>query len=134
MRTILDTGPLVALMTPGDRWHQWASSMFKTLRAPFITCEAVLTEVAHLTRRPADVMELITDGALEIGLAAAAESHSLQRLLRRHGERMDLADACVVRLSELHRRAAVFTIDERDFTVYRRNGREVIPLITPSGG
>ena len=44
---------------------------------------------------------------------------------------MDLADACVVRMSELTKRSQVLTLDRRDFSLYRRNGRTVIPLITP---
>jgi hypothetical protein len=44
---------------------------------------------------------------------------------------MDLADACVVRMSELTRQCRVFTLDRRDFAVYRRNGRNVIPLLAP---
>jgi predicted nucleic acid-binding protein len=54
------------------------------------------------------------------------------RLLKKYADRqMDLADACIVRMSELTRDCRVITLDRNDFEVYRRNGRDVIPLIVP---
>lgn len=96
-----------------------------------MTCEAVLVEAAHLTGAPAALIAQVSSGALQIALDLEAEAVPLERLLRKYRGRMDLADACVVRLSELHRRSAVLTLDVTDFSFYRRNGREVIPLVVP---
>ena len=57
-------------------------------------------------------------------------SLALEDLLRRYAPKMDFADACMVRLSELHPRAKLATLDS-DFSFYRRNGRATIPLLAP---
>ena len=131
MKTILDTGPLVALMLAEDRWHDWAVETFKVVEPPLLTCEAVLAEAAYLTRQPADVIARIAGGALKVEMSMTQEAGAIERLLRRYAGRMDLADACVVRLSELRPKAKVLTLDVKGFTVYRRNGREAIPLLVP---
>ena len=105
--------------------------MLAGLDLPLWTCEAVLTEAAHLTDKPVVIMAMVADGALKIGLDIEDEAEALKRLLTRYEKRMALADACVVRMSELARECRVFTLDRTDFSVYRRNGRDVIPLIAP---
>ena len=60
-----------------------------------------------------------------------AEVHWVDRMLDRYGERMDYADACLVRLSELHREHTIVTTDAKDFRVYRRFRREPLPLLVP---
>lgn len=131
MKIILDTGPLAALMNRRDEWHAWAVEVFAALTPPLWTCEAVLTEAAYLTGRPAEIVARVASGALRIGLDVAEEATALEKLLSRYAQRMDFADACVVRMSEIHLRSKVLTLDRRDFRVYRRNGRDVIPLIAP---
>lgn len=131
MITIVDTGPLVALFNRTDQHHEWVREVLSGLELPFWTCEPVLTEAAYLTGRPVELTQMVADGKLLIGLEIEEQSDSLTRLLRRYAGRMDLADACVVRLSELHRQSRVFTTDRNDFSFYRRNGRELIPLLAP---
>jgi uncharacterized protein len=129
--TILDTGPLVALLNRNDRYHKWALAAWEPLSLPLSTCEPVLTEAAHLTGAADRLMQMISDGILEIGFEMEHQADSLSALLRRYAPRMDLADACVVRMSELHRDSRVFTLDRRDFRIYRRNSRGIIPLLVP---
>lgn len=74
---------------------------------------------------------MLDERQLRIGLDLEEQSAAVAALLERYGPRMDLADACVVRMSELTKRCQVFTLDRRDFGYYRRNGRAVIPLLTP---
>ena len=131
MRIILDTGPLAAFMNRRDKWHQWASDAFGAIAPPLWTCEAVLTEAAHLTGRPAEIISKVASGELRLGLHAEQDAERLARLLAQYRPGMDFADACVVRMSERFAACKVLTLDRRDFTVYRRNGREVIPLIAP---
>jgi predicted nucleic acid-binding protein len=131
MKIILDTGPLAAFMNRKDRWHSWAAEAFRALAPPLWTCEAVLTEAAHLTGRPADIMSKVVSGVLRIGLNAEQDAERLERLLNQYAPRMDFADACVVRLSERTSACRVLTLDRKDFSVYRRNGRDVIPIIAP---
>ena len=131
MRLIVDSGPLIALLNRRDAWHRWAQDVFAEHPAPVWTCEPVLAEVAYLSRRPRDVVAMVSEGAVRIGLAVQTQAASLERLLQKYAGQMDLADACVVRLSELYRDCLVATTDRKDFRAYRRNGREIIPLVVP---
>ncbi len=138
MRVVLaDTGPIVAFLNGRDRHHRWAVESLARLRPPLLTCEAVLSEAAYLVRAlPAGgerVMDLVTRGVLRIAFDLEQESVAVGQLLRRYGSvPMDLADACLVRLAELHADSRVLTIDSEFRDVYRRNGRQVIPTLSPS--
>ena len=134
-RAIVDTGPLVALLSARDTHHQWARSSFATIAPPGITCEAVLAEAWHLLRGTArgqsTLLELLAGGTLTIEFGLMAELAAVRRLVSRYKDQpMSLADACMVRLAEIYDEASVITLD-RDFAVYRKNGRQVIPLISP---
>lgn len=134
-RAIVDTGPLVALLSARDTHHQWARSSFATIAPPGITCEAVLAEAWHLLRGTARgqsaLLELLAGGTLTIEFGLMAELAAVRRLVSRYKDQpMSLADACMVRLAEMYDEASVITLD-RDFAVYRKNGRQVIPLISP---
>jgi predicted nucleic acid-binding protein len=133
---IVDTGPLVAMLVQTDDRHEWAVERLRELSPPFITCEPVLAEVAHLVRRIHHgidrFVDLLHSDLLRVDLDLMAERAAVGRLLRKYADRpMSLADACLVRLAELNERSAIFTTDG-DFTVYRRHGRRTIPLITPN--
>lgn len=134
-QVIADTGPLVALLNARDEHHDWARETMEHLDAPLITCEPVLAEASHLVRKlaggPEAVLDLVARGVLQVALRADTEVFALRTLLTRYRSvPMSLADACLVRLSEVHARAEVLTLD-RDFLVYRRSGRLRIPLIAP---
>ena len=131
MKTLLDAGPLVALLNRRDAFHDWTRDAMAGLSVPLWTCEPVLAEAAHLSGRAAEITDMVAAGSLRIGLAVEAEAAALGRLLRRYARRMDLADACIVRMSELFSDSQVFTLDRNDFSVYRRNGRRTIPLLAP---
>lgn len=127
---------MVALLYHSDRHHRWAKEAFAAARPPFITCEPVLAEAWHLLRRVANgqtaLLDLLATGALALQFSLAEELTAVRRLLVRYRDRpMSLADACLVRMSELWDDAAVVTIDQ-DFHVYRRHGRQVIPLNSPA--
>lgn len=136
---ILDTGPLVGLLDASDHLHPWCAATFAKLPAPLITCEPVLTEACYLlraTRGAQDrIFEMVQVGALVVSPLVTTEAAAIRTLLARYQDQgMDLADACVVRLSEIHARSRVITADVKDFRVYRRNGRQAIPLIAPPAG
>jgi uncharacterized protein len=131
VRIIVDTGPLVALFNAADEHHEWTLEALSRLKLPLHTCEPVLTEAAYLTGKAGDLSEMLAEGKLRVGLRLDEQADGVAALLGRYGPRMDLADACVVRMSELARDCCVFTLDRRDFSFYRRNGRQVIPLLTP---
>ena len=132
---LLDTGPLVSFLASGLRHHAWAVEQWKRLRPPLLTCEPVLTEAAFLLKREghdADALfALLERGVIRIALSVEEEQADLRALMRRYRNRpMSLADACLVRLSEMHTAAEVFTL-ESDFRIYRRHGNRVIPTLMP---
>lgn len=136
VRTLLDTGPLVAFLNRRDRYHAWALAQLAELPAPLLTCEAVLSEACFLLRHlPGGgraVIELVTRGVLKIGFRLEEDAASVGRLLGRYASvPMSLADACLVRLVEKDSGSRLLTLD-RDFRVYRAHGRQVIPLTIPS--
>ncbi len=135
MIAIADTGPLVALIDPDTREHAWVCDHAKALPKPLLTSEPVLTEAAFLLTRDgfdADELFALADaGAIAVGLQSNRERGALRSLLRKYRSvPMSLADATLVRLSELHRDCQVVTFDT-DFRVYRRAGSHIIPVLMP---
>ena len=91
-----------------------------------------MAEAAALTGRPAAVVEMIQSGEIVLDFDLSEQTSGVLSLLKKYRDRdMDLADACIVRMSELVRDCQVLTLDRADFVVYRRNGRELIPTIAP---
>lgn len=134
-KILVDSGPLVALLVARDQHHDWAVRQFERLMAPLLTCEAVLSETQFLVHRfggnPLIVLEMVSRGALNVEFQVQNEVDRLQELQFTYRNLpMSLADACLVRMSELHSRSRVFTTDT-DFRTYRRNGRQVIPTLLP---
>jgi predicted nucleic acid-binding protein len=134
-RTIVDAGPLIAFLNEADSHHVWATDQLTRLPPPLLTCEAVLTETCFLLAKrggnPADVFRLAVRGALRLEFSLTAELEPARQFMHRYANAgVSLADACLVRMSELHSNCRVLTLD-RNFLVYRRNGRQMIPLIAP---
>jgi predicted nucleic acid-binding protein len=132
---IADTGPLVAFLVRQSQHHRWACEAMASFRPPLLTCEPVLAEAAHLLRRDgceADpLLALIERGVINIAFSVESELAPLRQLMRRYSDQpMSLADACLVRLAELHEKPRVWTLNS-DFRVYRRLGRLVIPTLMP---
>ena len=132
---IADTGPLVAYFDRSDRHHAWAKEVMGTITEPLLTCDAVLAETSFLLQRGdivADLpLQMVERGALISRFDTVQEARSLRILMDRYRNvPMSLAAACLVRLSELHPPAKVWTTDS-DFTIYRRHRRALIPLIMP---
>ena len=134
-QVIVDTGPLVALLNSRDKHHAWVMQQLGNIQPPMVTCEAVLAEATYLTRAVPGariaLIEMLGEGFLNIGMAVADHHSTLLTMIRRYADLpMSLADACLVRLAELYPQSPVLTLDS-DFAVYRKNGRQVIPLICP---
>jgi len=129
---IVDTGYVVALLRREDEHHQWATFLAGELQLPLLTCEAVLAEAAFHLQSSVEVLRMLQREALRISFDCSSNLAQLQDLAARYADRHpDLADLCLIRMSELYPRHFVVTVDEADFRVYRRNKREVIPLICP---
>ena len=134
-RVIVDTGPLVALLNRNDHAHAWVVQQLQDIQPPMVTCESVLAEATYLTRTTPGarvaLIEMVGESFLSIGLAVADHHSALLAMVRRHADvPMSLADACLVRLAELFPQSPVLTLDS-DFSVYRKNGRQVIEVLRP---
>lgn len=132
---ILDTGPLVAYLRKRDYYHTWAMKQLDAVTPPVFTCEPVLTEACFLLKELPDgsdmVLRLVETGQLRIAFSLADEMSSVKKLITRYANvPMSLADACLVRMSERKPHCSILTMDS-DFNIYRRNGKEIIPVIMP---
>ena len=136
MLAVVDTGPLVAFFDRSERYHAWVVGRVEELEAPLLVCEPVLTEAMYLLGRYAGaqdaLLELVQNGALRIAFQVEEHVGALRKLLEKYRDTpMSLADACVVRMAEVHERHAVLTLDS-DFSVYRKHGRVALALIHPT--
>jgi predicted nucleic acid-binding protein len=132
MNAIADTGFLVALLEAHDGHHAWAMEIAEDIRWPALTCESVLSETAFHVRSSELPLEMLQSGMLRLAFDLTSHREHLHALATRYADRHpDLADLCLIRMSELYPRHTIITVDEDDFRVYRRNKREAIPLLSP---
>jgi uncharacterized protein len=135
MIVLVDAGPLVALIDPDTQEHDWARDHAMALPRPLLTSEPVLTEAAFLLTRDGfdadELFALVDAGAVAAAIEFNRERAALRSLMRKYRNvPMSLADATLVRLSELHRDSRIFTLDA-DFRIYRRHGNKAIPVMMP---
>lgn len=131
MTGIADTGFLVAFLNRRDRHHAWACGLAATVHEPLVTCEAVMAEAAYHVGSPALILKLVEQGLVRVDFRMNTHLARLDVLARRYADRQpDLADLCLICLSERFPRLPVITVDT-DFLVYRRHQREAIPVIMP---
>jgi predicted nucleic acid-binding protein len=100
-----------------------------------LTCDAAISEACFLLKRdgqePEQILALIESGFLRSEFDLRAEHRAVRALMQRYASTpMSFADACLVRMAEIHSHCVVWTLD-RDFHVYRQNGRQTIPLVSP---
>lgn len=134
MKGIADTGFLVAFANRNDRHHDWAVKLAQDVSRPLLTCDAVLAETAFHLQDTALVLALVEEGLAVPALDVAEHLPRLAQIAARFADRKpDLADICLIRLSELYPTYPVITVDVSDFRVYRRYRRDMIPLVFPPG-
>ena len=131
---LLDAGPWVAYLRRADRHHVWAREQFSA-REAFLSCEAVLAEVCarlqYYRNDPLAALEFVKAGVVTLDFDLQSNLIPVENLMRKYRDQpMDLADACLVRMTETEPRSLVVTTDA-DFKVYRRNGREIVPHVLP---
>ena len=131
---LVDAGFLVALLSRRDLHHAWAVIQAPRHAPPWRTCEAVLAEAFHLLgARGAPVLSaLLRRRALVVAFDLDNDVESVLRLLDKYGNiPMSLADACLVRMTEMLPDPVILTTDS-DFRIYRRHSRQMVPCILPS--
>jgi predicted nucleic acid-binding protein len=132
VKGIADTGFLVAFANANDKYHKWAAQLATGVTEPLLTCEAVIAETAFHLESAAVALAMINEGLVALAFNCQEHLVQLARLADRFADQKpDLADLCLVRMSELFPKHTVITIDRTDFQVYRRNKREAIPLLYP---
>jgi uncharacterized protein len=132
MEAIADTGYLVGLLRRDDEHHAWARGLATHFTLPLLTCEPVLAEAAFHLQSSLPLFALLERGGIRVAFDCASHVDRLQGLGAQYADRNpDLADLCLIRMSELFPRHTIITVDEEDFRVYRRNKREVIPILCP---
>jgi len=134
-QVILDTGPLVAFINSRDKYHKWATLQWAQIEPPLLTCEAVLSEACFLLGSleggQIAVLELLQRSVLHIPFAMIEHVNQIARLLQKYSNiPMSFADACLVRMTEVYTESLVLTLDA-DFNIYRKNKRQVIPILSP---
>ena len=137
-RAIVDTAPLVAFLDRAELHHRWVLDLVEELEPPLLLCEAVLAETMHLlagfSRGQVALFELLENGALRIAFRIEDHIPALRKLHQKYRDRpMSLADACIVRMTEIYQQYSVLTLDS-DFTIYRKHGHEPLTLIFPAPG
>jgi predicted nucleic acid-binding protein len=121
---LLDTGPLVALLSRNDANHDRARRLFAACAPPFRCCEAVVAEACFLMRKvhpagPAAVVALGARGVYSVAISAEGHWTSIEALLKKYSDRpISLADACLIQCAEIHQEARILTFDS-DFRLYK---------------
>lgn len=134
-QVIVDTGVLVALIDRHDHHHAWVVEQLKQISAPLLTCEAVISETWFLLQRVKKgretLIQLLNQRQALIRFDLDAEFSMVAALLTGYQSvPISLADAELVRMSELYPNSYVFTLDS-DFQIYRKNRDRLIPLLSP---
>ncbi len=134
VRTLADTGALLACLDRSDPWHERCREAFGQLRLPLSTSTAVLTELFHLLGdRPREVESawaFIRSGAVTVLPIADRDLPDIEALMRKYDDRlMDFADATLVHLAQRESLSTVFTIDHDDFETYRVGRRKRLRIL-----
>jgi predicted nucleic acid-binding protein len=132
---IVDTGFLVSLLNRSEQSHNWVKTQLSNISAPLLTCEPVITETCFLLQKihqgEDTVLSLINRGKIQIPFRIDEESSIIRELMQRYQSvPMSLADACLVRMTEIYPNSILLTLDS-DFRIYRKNKKQMIPVIIP---
>ncbi len=130
---VVDAGFLIALWQRDDRDHAWAVATAGAHPPPWVTCEAVLSEAEHVLGRlgKASLRSACRRGALRVVSILTEDIEAVMDLLEKYDNvPMSIADACLVRMSEVLSDALLLTTD-KDFKIYRRHSRKVVPCLLP---
>jgi predicted nucleic acid-binding protein len=130
---LVDASFLVALINRRDTEHRWATAQAATFPRPWKTCEPAISEALYTLGAPGipRLMTLLKRRVLICGFQIAEHLDDIISLLEKYADvPMSLADACLVRMTEVYSDPILLTTDS-DFRIYRRHGRQVVPCVTP---
>lgn len=120
---LLDAGVIVALLDRSEQHHEVCAKIIKSIEAPLLTCEAVITKSCFLLRNlpgaPAAVIENVAAGIFQVSFQLSTDTEGVKRQLRKYQDReIDLAVACLIRMADQFGTGDILTLD-RDFEIYR---------------
>lgn len=132
---LVDAGPLVALVDADDQFHKKCVATLKVLREPLVTVWPPVTEAMYLLgdlpKAQEALWEMLARGVLQFLPLDLTDVPRMRELMSKYSDRpMDLADAAIVRVAEREGIRKIFTVDRKDFSVYRLHGR-IRPNIIP---
>jgi uncharacterized protein len=133
--TLFDTGPLVALADKDDQYHHECQAAARTIRPPLGTVWPVLTKAMYflsdLPKGQEVVWDMLARGSIQLLPLGPDDVPRIRELMQRYADLpMDLADAALVRVAEREGVNKFFTVDKKDFSVYRLHGR-IRPRVIP---
>ena len=136
-RVLADTGPLVAILDESDSHHEHCTETLRLIQPPLLTCWPVLTEAAWLLRRErtaiSKLLAGVEAGLLQILDVQGSELAAIDKLLIRYRDLTpQLADLTLVYLAQREDLETIFTLDRRDFSVFRKKGRSGFQLLPES--
>lgn len=132
---LIDKGPLVAYLKRNEIYHNWVVTQLAQIKPPLITCEAVIIETCFLLRNiykgQETVFSLLKTGRIQIPFRLDDNLEAVDELMQRYQSvPMSLADACLVRMTELYSGCEILTLDS-DFRIYRKNRNQEIAVMMP---
>lgn len=132
---LIDAGPLVALVDADDQHHVVCVNALQNLREPLATVWPPLTEAMYLLedlpKAQNAIWEMVERGAINLLPLQSNDVPRIRELMRKYEDRkMDLADAALLRVAEREGIRKIFTVDRKDFSVYRLHGR-FRPILIP---
>ncbi len=127
MNFIADTGFIVSRWSKDRARHAWALRCLEKATLPILTSAANLQEAGWLLKNHEIILRMVCDGDLAPILDFEKEAIRLHGLVMDYHPRMDVADAAIVRLSEMYPHHTVLTVDREDFSIYRRNQNQILP-------
>ena len=133
-RILVDTGPIVAILSRSDQYHKLCVEALREMPGPLFTCWPVLTEAAWLLRRSPDAIRemllSIDNGFLELLPLSSEDAVPIAGLMKKYRNvRIQLADAALVHIAARYALDTVFTLDRRDFSIYRLPKRRAFRVI-----
>ncbi|OQW91630.1 MAG: hypothetical protein BWK78_04055 [Thiotrichaceae bacterium IS1] len=137
LQAIMDTGPLVAALSEADKYHTWVIQPLATFQPPLLTSEAVLSETCFLLWKRRATLPIavlfcwLNQGTIALPFHLHSETAVIGQWMKNYANvPMSLADAGLVRMSEQYPNQVILTLDG-DFHIYRKPGRQIIPVIMP---
>jgi len=133
-RVLVDTGPLVALLSARDQHHERCTAAAKGLPSPLYTSLPIITEAAHLLNRsgrhPRDVITLVKNDRLALLPLTREDLIGIDKILAKYNDQnLSFADASLMHLADQESIDEVFTVDQKDFSIFRTSSGKPLTLI-----